>query len=521
MNNCFICKNKNSTHCCSSCFIPFCGVKCFSQHELICGGVKRNFFEVSDEQVERWFRENNVDKIRELLENDNMPTNMISLRYAKSLEMANLLLMKKADPSEYIGNGRIALDECMNHFDVRPLLPRGSSKTRDLVETILEAHRLHIAVCSEMFPEKAFKLEFVRNKPDPRTDLFARMDKMKKDKDGFLAQLKKTFPYVTYSVMLSKEMDYDDLFNELIYQAFYPDPGSSESFFPEMFSHIELPQLIENTYLRRFNQKTLNFWYGKSNDFTPKYDWWLRYSVDQIQTRIKSSPESFSLVMNGLFDKVFKQSRRAKTEMEMFRTADSKSFHSDDKEVVPVTRYSLGMHTGLFFDEKPNSDKVCGTYYYVEPESSVFLKYTKALVAKDKRHAAELLEIKSLKSKEESTEERTLRLGLLENESFMFTPMELITFVQKNNIPRKNRLSFIVDGPNSRLDGVQMDRKYFCAHLLNVYALQDFLDQPICNAAAKAGYDIIILTHMVGSRQMVPEVVDVRSRNESFANLHF
>lgn len=32
---------------------------------------------------------------------------------------------------------------------------------------------------------------------------------------------------------------------------------------------------------------------------------------------------------------------------------------------------------------------------------------------------------------------------------------------------------------------------------------------------------VIVLTHMVGSRQMVTEVLDVRSREESFANLHY
>lgn len=53
----------------------------------------------------------------------------------------------------------------------------------------------------------------------------------------------------------------------------------------------------------------------------------------------------------------------------------------------------------------------------------------------------------------------------------------------------------------------------------DLYAAEDYLDQPLCSMAAKAGYDIVILENMVGSFQVVTEVLDVRSRKDSFLSL--
>ena len=68
---------------------------------------------------------------------------------------------------------------------------------------------------------------------------------------------------------------------------------------------------------------------------------------------------------------------------------------------------------------------------------------------------------------------------------------------------------------------VTLDRRHYAAHLLGYYAKEDSLDQILCDLARKFGYDVVILTNMVGSQQIVTEVLDTRPREESFANLHY
>lgn len=55
------------------------------------------------------------------------------------------------------------------------------------------------------------------------------------------------------------------------------------------------------------------------------------------------------------------------------------------------------------------------------------------------------------------------------------------------------------------------------------YALEDNFDQPICTLAkAKVkGYDIVIFTDMVGSHQILTEILDVRDRGDSFRQLAY
>lgn len=65
----------------------------------------------------------------------------------------------------------------------------------------------------------------------------------------------------------------------------------------------------------------------------------------------------------------------------------------------------------------------------------------------------------------------------------------------------------------------ESNRKVYCGMLLNLYAEEDELDQPLCRMASKLCYDIVILTHMVGSHQVVTEVLD--TRNNSFDYLWF
>ncbi len=56
---------------------------------------------------------------------------------------------------------------------------------------------------------------------------------------------------------------------------------------------------------------------------------------------------------------------------------------------------------------------------------------------------------------------------------------------------------------------------------LGLYAAEDDLDQHLCNLGKLCNIDVIILTDMVGSHQIVTEVLDTRPRNVSFGSLKY
>lgn len=58
--------------------------------------------------------------------------------------------------------------------------------------------------------------------------------------------------------------------------------------------------------------------------------------------------------------------------------------------------------------------------------------------------------------------------------------------------------------------------KFYVGEQLKLRADEDDFDQPICLAGKKKDIDIIILTHIVGSRQVVTEVLDTKDRSDSF-----
>jgi hypothetical protein len=513
MKNCSVCSTKNSNHCCSLCFIPFCGLPCFNQHQLICAGTKRTKegSDVSEKkthsttkkvkstnQIIEWIQENNVRKIQQLIETNTMPVELISLRYARSLEMAQLL---KADPFEYIGDGKIALDECAKWFNIRPFLPR--SKDELVVVCVDKLKLLKDAYFNTDKNRGRFGIQFITN-PALKTDLNEIDNMIKTIGSG---------DYDAVKITIGGDLKYEELFTHMIYNCFYPAQGH------RLFdSSDEFDMFIENKYLKRFDNNTLNFWFGR--DHIDNINNWYYYNFEEMDRRIEREPRSFMLFLNGRYNKIFKESRRAKTMMETFRTVDSKTVKERPSEdtMIPITRYATGMSSGLYYNETKETH-YCGTFYYYEPESTVFLKYNRMLKAKDKKEAADILGI-NLEDYESLTGfilDKLISKG--ENPSLMFTPKELHIFL--NEIEMIDSSDSFGDikftGKEQKLPPI----KYYCGHVLNVYAEQDFLDQPLCRAASEQGYDVILLTHMVGSRQVVSEVLDTRPRMESFDNLYY
>jgi hypothetical protein len=109
-------------------------------------------------------------------------------------------------------------------------------------------------------------------------------------------------------------------------------------------------------------------------------------------------------------DLVYKQSKRPKTSMDIFRSPSSivvdrssiiklpgeeflysVTISGETFNAIPVSRYGAGMSKGLYHDEyedDPLFTLVNGTFYYYEPESSTFLTFKEHKTYFNKTEAA-------------------------------------------------------------------------------------------------------------------------------------
>jgi hypothetical protein len=218
-------------------------------------------------------------------------------------------------------------------------------------------------------------------------------------------------------------------------------------------------------------------------------------------------------------DSLYK-SMRPKTDMDIFRQATSLSYKPkrkindyeyilDEKLIaVPVTRYASGMSKGLYYDDESTNQDFCGTYYYYEPESTTFLVYTVSATYRNKYSAMFACdEDHKYTDFTNSTVERCFKHPEEFPEDLRMTPREYYEFLEIND-------------PEEFPDWDKIGNdKYYVGKVLNLYAVEDMYDQELCKCMHKKGKDVVILTHMIGSRQIVAEVLDTRERSESFSNL--
>jgi hypothetical protein len=62
-----------------------------------------------------------------------------------------------------------------------------------------------------------------------------------------------------------------------------------------------------------------------------------------------------------------------------------------------------------------------------------------------------------------------------------------------------------------------MNQNFIFTHFNDsLIAIEDFLDQPLCVLARELGFEVVLLTTMTGNSRIVAEVLDARSREESF-----
>lgn len=289
----------------------------------------------------------------------------------------------------------------------------------------------------------------------------------------------------------------------------------------------EISMLIDH-YVGGFSVADIKFWHFNKdiNSLVSQSTSNTQYIYANIQgwkdLAIRTSI-SFPLLMYAR-DQTYK-SNRPRTDMLMFRQTTSglydsirveSSEHYDYRltfggrefKGLPVTRYAAGMSKGLYFTGDSGPTNYCGTFFYYEPESTTYLTFTACGIYRNKYEAAVSLlknvEPPKVFARDWYTNPDTLPLDL------MLSPLDYIKRMRPD----------LGDDIHGIYPGIS-DRKHYVGNHLGLYAAEDKFDQLLCKAAKQNQLDILMFTHMIGSHQVVTEILDVRERKLCFDNLTF
>lgn len=156
--------------------------------------------------------------------------------------------------------------------------------------------------------------------------------------------------------------------------------------------------------------------------------------------------------------------------------------HCTNENYLPIIRYQ-----SLYYSAEPSEKEYCGTFYFFEPDSDIFLALGRVLIAINKFRAY----------------------------------LDLLTY-----IPEGERISFSAywafEQLTQRLKGNLEENPYYEDGLYYGYEYMGFfdeLDQLICRAGRKADYDTILLQAEPGETRPVTEILDLRPREESFRDV--
>lgn len=421
-----------------------------AQHE---GGEQED----PEAQFIEYIKNNDLDTVRDLAR--QYSRNQIPVQYCRSKEMFRMLVVEfEADPYAFIGKGQVALEECMKYFSVTEVMQDTISDNPEIQADIKEALA---AMDNETGRVKINVRKYFDN-----------------GKNGLVKEWKGNLEC-------------------LIWNGVIPDIPKPET-----------QKKLEDIFFQKYDGNTFSFWtmdrpewFIKFIDMQP----WYYYTVFGAQKYATETANSFPLLILDPGSLYF-QSRRPKTDMSMFKTAQAKILKEVPVErgsYFPVTRYAAEVSGSLFY-RKDTKKSYCGTFYYLEPESHCFIYFKNPLVVRNKLEAFHQVYEGNLDSFDVRFKDQ------LKTAKELLPPWEYsdLYLYPKDTGAKVSSI-------------VQQDRDFYGAFALRLYALEDFLDQPICEYGRKKGHDGIILTHMVGSRQIVGEVLDTRPREESLQNLYF
>lgn len=280
-------------------------------------------------------------------------------------------------------------------------------------------------------------------------------------------------------------------------------------------------------YINGVDLNDINFWHSQTElnqilnlDSEPR---WLYNTLETHKHNSIISAISLPLLLYAP-ELVYKGSKRPVNDMSIYRSPVSYKIKRDQIRdntvelegdiwsVIPVTRYAAGMSRGLFYTENNDKTDFCGTFYYYEPESTTLLAYKTSGTFFNKYVAAE-----SLNGAIDKYGVSDILLKLSHNnylmayingklpQDLMFTPDEYA------------RYSYEINSTFINTSGIPSQSLGYGGGIL--YAVEDALDQPLCKLGKDNNLDLIILKSMPGSFQLVTEVLDTRSREDSFKSL--
>lgn len=281
--------------------------------------------------------------------------------------------------------------------------------------------------------------------------------------------------------------------------------------------------------LKGTDEASRRFW-GEYTTFDGHYEWHYCSKEFRIQIALRSC-DTYPLMTLPEYKNLVYPSFRPKTDMKLYRIDKCKMYtevcHTntllwkafvDDKWVdcVPCSRYSEGMSRGLYF-QVPG--RYSGTFYYYEPDSTTFLQCNpeKTKTYENKYQAVldlvpEMEGLVKMSSYQKQFLEGTSSLP----KDLMMTPSELCDFIQKEDI--NTTIILFKHGNKTWKYSASEEKRYVGKHL-ELYALEDKWDRILYHVGREKGIEVLLFKEMVGGRQKVTEIFDLRKRRKSFCNL--
>jgi hypothetical protein len=305
-------------------------------------------------------------------------------------------------------------------------------------------------------------------------------------------------------------------------------------FWPTSF---EIKDLEFTSWLNDIDINTILFWSNNESKYRNLFNRFkkeLRWKYVPLDIWKRNAIKYANSIPLKLYspDLMYNTSKRPINDMEMFRNPTSNRVNINDIKnnkinidnelwnVIPVTRYAAGMKKGLYYKNNL-MEEFCGTFYYYEPESTTYLAYKTFLRAFNKTAAMNILFLND-------SYINKIKGRIVQNfyiKSYPYIMKHVNGIYPKNLLLTPNEaVSLYIDenkDANQIINEANLlpQNKYYAGHYLDLYAAEDALDQILCTTASELGYDIIILENMVGSHQVVTEILDTRKRAESFKSL--
>lgn len=167
---------------------------------------------------------------------------------------------------------------------------------------------------------------------------------------------------------------------------------------------------------------------------------------------------------------------------------------------IPIVRYQHGM--GGYVTGRAGNNGFCGTFYYFEPESPFFLESSTTLVSWNKITGSLALGIPL------DTVSNMLYESIEDDTSL---PSDMGFEVDPTKSMQEQWLEIVHLYQEKEINPLR--------HYPDLYAKEDVFDQILCLEAKRQGIDCIILKYMTGASRVVSEVLDTRSRIQSFSSI--